>query len=230
MIAIFGACALRRSLAVSLAGCSAGMPSLPSIKNPFAKKEEMLPGERIAVITDQSLEAPDPALAAKPIALASGRGQCVVVRAWRHVPPTVSAISPRRSGEQSPGGWISAPALRPADASARSRSSPTARCSRSMPAAPCRPFPLRAAVKGLVDERDAEEREAGGRLRRRARARQRAALRHHRIWHRGRHRSRQGQRAVDAEDRRAGALVAHCGRRQGLFRIDRQRVALSRRQ
>ena len=45
------------------------MPSLPSIKNPFAKKEEKLPGERVAVITDQSLEPADPALAAKPIAL-----------------------------------------------------------------------------------------------------------------------------------------------------------------
>jgi outer membrane protein assembly factor BamB len=60
---------LAASLAVSLAGCSAGMPSLPSIKNPFAKKEEKLPGERVAVITDQSLEPSDPALAAKPIAL-----------------------------------------------------------------------------------------------------------------------------------------------------------------
>jgi hypothetical protein len=60
---------LAASLAVSLAGCSAGMPSLPSIKNPFAKAEEKLPGERVAVITDQSLEAADPALAARPIAL-----------------------------------------------------------------------------------------------------------------------------------------------------------------
>ena len=47
-------------LAASLTGCSAGMPSLSSIKNPFKKKEEILPGERIAVITDQSLEAPIP--------------------------------------------------------------------------------------------------------------------------------------------------------------------------
>ena len=45
------------------------MPSLPSIKNPFKKKEERLPGERVAVITDQSLEAPDPAAAGKPIVL-----------------------------------------------------------------------------------------------------------------------------------------------------------------
>ena len=45
------------------------MPSLPSMKNPFAKAEEKLPGERVAVITDQSLEAADPALAARPIAL-----------------------------------------------------------------------------------------------------------------------------------------------------------------
>ncbi len=56
-------------LAASLTACSAGLPSLPSIKNPFKKKEETLPGERIAVITDQSLEAPDPAAAGKPIAL-----------------------------------------------------------------------------------------------------------------------------------------------------------------
>ena len=56
-------------LVASLTACSAGLPSLPSIKNPFKKKEETLPGERIAVITDQSLEAPDPAAAGKPIAL-----------------------------------------------------------------------------------------------------------------------------------------------------------------
>lgn len=45
------------------------MPSLPSIKNPFSKGEEKLPGQRVAVITDQGLEAPDPAVAAKPIVL-----------------------------------------------------------------------------------------------------------------------------------------------------------------
>jgi outer membrane protein assembly factor BamB len=45
------------------------MPSLPNIKNPFKKAEEKLPGERVAVITDQGLEAPDPAAAAKPIVL-----------------------------------------------------------------------------------------------------------------------------------------------------------------
>jgi outer membrane protein assembly factor BamB len=60
---------LAASLAVSLAACSAGMPSLPSIKNPFAKAEEKLPGQRVAVITDQSLEAVNPAVAAKPVAL-----------------------------------------------------------------------------------------------------------------------------------------------------------------
>jgi outer membrane protein assembly factor BamB len=60
---------LAASLAAALAGCSAGMPSLPSIKNPFKKAEEKLPGERVAVITDQSLDAPDPTVAAKPIVL-----------------------------------------------------------------------------------------------------------------------------------------------------------------
>ena len=74
------------------------MPSLPSIKNPFAKKEEKLPGERVAVITDQSLEAADPAAAAKPIALPPAVANAVVVRAWRHVHRTASAISPSASG------------------------------------------------------------------------------------------------------------------------------------
>ena len=60
---------LAAPLAVSLAACSTGMPSLPSIKNPFAKAEEKLPGQRVAVITDQSLEAVNPAVAAKPVAL-----------------------------------------------------------------------------------------------------------------------------------------------------------------
>ena len=74
------------------------MPSLPSIKNPFAKAEEKLPGERVAVITDQSLEAVDPALAAKPIALASGRGQRRPGPSLAAVHRTASAISRWASG------------------------------------------------------------------------------------------------------------------------------------
>jgi outer membrane protein assembly factor BamB len=53
-------------LAVGLSGCAS---SLPSIKNPFKKAEERLPGERIAVITDQNLVSVDPAVAGKPVAL-----------------------------------------------------------------------------------------------------------------------------------------------------------------
>lgn len=53
-------------LAVSLVGCAS---SLPSIKNPFKKTEDKLPGERIAVITDQNLVSVDPSVAAKPISL-----------------------------------------------------------------------------------------------------------------------------------------------------------------
>ncbi len=56
-------------LVAKFAACSAGMPSLPSIKNPFKKKEEILPGERIAVITDQDTEVADPTVAGRPIAL-----------------------------------------------------------------------------------------------------------------------------------------------------------------
>ena len=43
------------------------MPSLPSIKNPFAKAEEKLPGERVAVITDL-FDAPDVAARARAYA------------------------------------------------------------------------------------------------------------------------------------------------------------------
>ena len=56
---------LLAAVAVSLAGCGG---SLSSLKNPFAKKEEILPGERIAVITDQTISV-DPAEAGKPIQL-----------------------------------------------------------------------------------------------------------------------------------------------------------------
>ena len=220
---------LAASLAVSLAGCSAGMPSLPSIKNPFAKAEEKLPGERVAVITDQSLEPADPALAAKPIALPPA----VANAAWSDPGGTPSnSLGHLAIGERVNKSWR---------VDIGTGSSSSGRLSAVPIVADGKVFTLDAGgtvsafsaaggCKGLVDKRDAEEREAGGRLRRRTRARQRAALCHHGIWHRGRHRSRQGQRAVDAEDRRAGALIADGGRRQGLFRVDRQRVALPRRQ
>jgi len=42
---------------------------LANIKNPFSKKEEILPGQRIAVITDPSLTNIDPAAAGKPVQL-----------------------------------------------------------------------------------------------------------------------------------------------------------------
>ncbi|HBH42495.1 MAG TPA: pyrrolo-quinoline quinone, partial [Rhizobiales bacterium] len=51
---------------MSLAGCSG---PLAGIRNPFAKKKEILLGERIPVITDPSLANVDPVLAGKPIAL-----------------------------------------------------------------------------------------------------------------------------------------------------------------
>jgi outer membrane protein assembly factor BamB len=56
---------------MSLAGC--GGNSLTSLsntlKNPFRKKEELLPGERIAVITDPNTESVDPAEAGRPVQL-----------------------------------------------------------------------------------------------------------------------------------------------------------------
>jgi outer membrane protein assembly factor BamB len=57
------------SLAASLGGCASGLSSLSSIKNPFKKTEEKLPGERIPVILDQASDSVDPSAAAKPISL-----------------------------------------------------------------------------------------------------------------------------------------------------------------
>jgi outer membrane protein assembly factor BamB len=54
------------ALALCLSGCASG---LPSIKNPFSKEEEKLPGQRVAVITSQGVGNVDPSLAAKPMAL-----------------------------------------------------------------------------------------------------------------------------------------------------------------
>jgi outer membrane protein assembly factor BamB len=57
---------LAAALLVSLCGCSG---PLANIRNPFAKKEEILPGERIAVITDPGASDLNPAGAPKPISL-----------------------------------------------------------------------------------------------------------------------------------------------------------------
>jgi outer membrane protein assembly factor BamB len=55
---------------VSVAGCGSSMSSLSNtLKNPFAKKEEILPGERVAVITDPNMVAIDPAEAGRPVQL-----------------------------------------------------------------------------------------------------------------------------------------------------------------
>jgi outer membrane protein assembly factor BamB len=58
------------TLAAFLGACASGLPSIPSsIKNPFAKKEEKLPGQRIPVLTNQDMNAPDPSLAGRPVPL-----------------------------------------------------------------------------------------------------------------------------------------------------------------
>jgi len=59
------------AVAMSLAGCGASsLNSLSSsLKNPFAKKEVPLPGERVAVITDPSLANVDPAEAGRAVQL-----------------------------------------------------------------------------------------------------------------------------------------------------------------
>ena len=44
--------AIAAALGLSLAGCAS---SLPSIKNPFSKEEEKLPGQRVAVLNSQNV-------------------------------------------------------------------------------------------------------------------------------------------------------------------------------
>ena len=46
--------ALAASVAAGLAGCGGGGSMLSSVKNPFSKEEEKLPGERISVITESN--------------------------------------------------------------------------------------------------------------------------------------------------------------------------------
>lgn len=64
-----GAGCLPLALAVALAGCSSGMPSLPSIKNPFAKAETKLPGQRVPVVLNQDEDALEPGAPARPVSL-----------------------------------------------------------------------------------------------------------------------------------------------------------------
>src|SRR5262245_65427121 len=71
----FGHCLLGgglvAALALSLAGC-AGTPFdglEKKFKNPFAKKEVPLPGERVAIITDPTAVVADPAEVGRPVQL-----------------------------------------------------------------------------------------------------------------------------------------------------------------
>lgn len=55
---------------VTLAACAGACAStLPSIPNPFAEKEEKLPGQRVPVLTTQDMNTPDPSLAGRPAPL-----------------------------------------------------------------------------------------------------------------------------------------------------------------
>jgi outer membrane protein assembly factor BamB len=53
-------------IAAGLCGCASSLPSIP---NPFADKEEKLPGQRVPVLSNQDMNAPDPSLAGRPAPL-----------------------------------------------------------------------------------------------------------------------------------------------------------------
>ena len=58
------------ALAVALVGCSGGFSDISKkLENPFRKKEQPLPGERVAVLTDPTMVDVDPAEAARPVQL-----------------------------------------------------------------------------------------------------------------------------------------------------------------
>ena len=60
---------LAAAVAASLCACSGPLAGLPHIRNPFAKKEEILPGERIAVITDPGVNDLNQGGPPKPVSL-----------------------------------------------------------------------------------------------------------------------------------------------------------------
>jgi outer membrane protein assembly factor BamB len=60
---------LATAVVASLCACSGPLAGLPHIRNPFAKKEEILPGERIAVITDPGVNDLNQGGPPKPVSL-----------------------------------------------------------------------------------------------------------------------------------------------------------------
>ncbi len=60
---------LAAAIAASLGACSGPLSGLSGIRNPFAKKEEILPGARIAVITDPSVSDLNQGGPPKPVSL-----------------------------------------------------------------------------------------------------------------------------------------------------------------
>ena len=64
------------AITVSLGACSESLPSLPKMTdlNPFAEKQQPLPGKRVAVITDASSTGIDMASADRPMAIAAFAG------------------------------------------------------------------------------------------------------------------------------------------------------------
>ena len=59
------------ALALCLAGCSESLPSLPKLTdlNPFAEKQKLLEGKRVAIMTDASSVGAELAPADRPIGL-----------------------------------------------------------------------------------------------------------------------------------------------------------------
>lgn len=64
------------ALAALLAGCSESLPSLPKLTdlNPFAEKQQPLPGKRVAIVTDSTTSSIDMAPADRPMAIAAFTG------------------------------------------------------------------------------------------------------------------------------------------------------------
>ncbi len=87
--------------ALALGGCSESLPSLPKLTelNPFAEKQQVMPGKRVAIASDISSAGIDLAPADRPIVIAAYAGN----EAW---------MQPGGTANNSPGHLALAPAVK----------------------------------------------------------------------------------------------------------------------
>ena len=199
---------LAAAVAASLCACSGPLAGLPHIRNPFAKKEEILPGERIAVITDPGVNDLNQGGPPKPVSLPPPQTNA----SWTEPGGTASNnLGHLALADQVQKVW-SADAGTGSSSSGRLSAMPLVADGKSLHAR-CRRHGLGVLLgerRARVErQRHAGEREAERGVRRRLGARRRPSLCYDRLRHCRRHRSEQRRYRLDQDRRRAGAKLAH---------------------